>query len=333
MKGKTDRWVVIGCNSFSGAHCVNDLLQAGNEVAGISRSPKPHGAFLPYTWSAERGDFIFLQSDLNTQLPDISNFLREWCPDYVINFAAQGMVAQSWQFPHHWYQTNIVSMVQLHEILKDQNQLRRYVHISTPEVYGHCEGAVKEEQRFNPSTPYAVSRAACDFSLMAYHRTYNFPVVFTRAANVFGPGQQLYRIIPRTILAVRTGRKLQLHGGGYSERSFIHITDVIRATVDLAIRGTSGKAYHLATPTQVTIRRLVQMICEIMGADFGDIVNETGDRMGKDQSYSLDCSRIESELGWKPKQSLEGGLKEVIEWVDLHLEDLVKEPFDYKHKP
>ena len=333
MKGKADRWLVVGCNSFSGAHCVNHLLQAGSEVAGISRSPKPHEVFLPYTWSAEREDFIFLQLDLNTQMPAISDFLHEWRPDYVINFAAQGMVAQSWDHPDHWYQTNLLAMVRLHEILRELSGLKRYVHISTPEVYGNCSGRVTESHSFNPSTPYAVSRAACDMSLMAYHRAYNFPVIFTRAANVFGPGQQLYRIVPRTILAIRDGEKLPLHGGGHSERSFIHIEDVIRGTLKAAVSGIPGNTYHLSTDSLISIRQLVQRICDLMETDFHSVVEESVERLGKDQAYRLDYGRAEKELEWVPKKTMDEGLAETIKWVDDNLIQLRKEPLEYQHKP
>ena len=98
--------------------------------------------------------------------------------------------------------------------------------------YGSCSGLVDENHPFSPSTPYATSRAACDMHLLNFFKNYNFPVVFTRAANVYGPGQQLYRIIPRTILFIKLGKKLQLHGGGKSLRSFIHIRDVAEATLD-----------------------------------------------------------------------------------------------------
>jgi dTDP-glucose 4,6-dehydratase len=328
------KWLVIGSNSFSGAHCVEALLRSGSTVVGVSRSREAHPAFLPYRWNGSGNQgFQFHQLDLNQHMAELRELLHEFQPDYVVNFAAQGMVAQSWEHPDHWYQTNLVAMVRLHEVLRELEGLKRYVHVSTPEVYGSCEGLVTEDQSFNPSTPYAVSRAACDMSLMAYHRAYKFPVVFTRAANVFGPGQQLYRIIPRTILAIRTGGKLPLHGGGYSERSFIHIGDVIRGTLAIAVRGTPGRVYHLATDSLISIRQLVQRICDLMEVDFDSVVEETGERLGKDKAYRLDCRRVYSELGWEADCDLEAGLRETIDWVDKHLNELKQMPWEYQHKP
>ncbi len=181
-------------------------------------------------------------------------------PAYVVNFAAQSMVAESWLHPEHWFMTNVVSTVRLHDRLRAMKFLERYVHVSTPEVYGSTSGDVREDAPFNPSTPYAVSRAAADMSLRTFHAAYGFPVVYTRAANVYGAGQQLYRIVPRTILNARLGRKLQLHGGGTSERSFIHVMDVADATYRIACNGKNGDAYHISTDRIVSIHNLVGMV-------------------------------------------------------------------------
>src|SRR5207247_10423791 len=145
--------------------------------------------------------------------------------------------------------------------------LKKYVHVSTPEVYGTCVGNVTESAPFNPSTPYAASRAACDLHLMTFFRNYHFPVVFTRAANVYGPGQQLYRIIPRTIFFIRLGRKLQLHGGGRSVRSFIHARDVAEGTLRVARQSLAGEAYHLSTSVCLSVRELVELICRKLGVN------------------------------------------------------------------
>jgi dTDP-glucose 4,6-dehydratase len=242
------------------------------------------------------------------------------------------MVAESWANPDHWFMTNVVSTIRFHENLRHCSFLKKYVHVSTPEVYGSTSGFISEDSSFNPSTPYAVSRAAADMSLRTFFHAYKFPVVFTRAANVFGPGQQLYRIIPRTILFIRLQRKLQLHGGGASTRSFIHINDVSDATERIMHQGVPGTAYHISTSEVVSVRALVEMICKLMNVAFHDHVEVVGERLGKDASYQLDSSRLSSELGWTAKVSLEQGIRETIDWVDKWLADLQQQPFDYIHK-
>ena len=324
--------LVVGSNSFSGASFVDFALSQGARVIGTSRSAEPIPAFLPYKWH-DHANFEFKQLDLNKDLPAITSLLRDVKPAYVVNFAAQSMVGESWANPGDWLMTNAVSTVKFHDELRKCDFLKRYVHISTPEVYGSCSGFVKEDFPFNPSTPYAVSRAAADMSLRTFRAAYNFPVVSTRAANVYGPGQQLYRIIPRTILFILLGRKLQLHGGGVSTRSFIHIRDVSDATWRIMKNGQDGDTYHISTNDVISIRELVERICTKLGVRFEDHAEVVGERMGKDSAYHLDSTKIRTELGWQDQITLDQGLDECIAWVQENFDALKAEPYDYIHKP
>lgn len=324
--------VVIGSNSFSGASFVDFALNKGAAVIGVSRSHEPIDAFLPYRWRDHK-NFHFRKLDLNSDLPSIMAVIRDFRPDYVVNFAAQSMVGESWAAPADWFMTNAVSTVKFHDELRKLDFLKRYIHITTPEVYGNCTGFVKEDFPFNPSTPYAVSRAAADMSLRTFYSAYGFPVVSTRAANVYGPGQQLYRIIPRTILFILLGRQLQLHGGGVSTRSFIHIDDVSSATWSIMTNGKNGDTYHISTNNVISIRDLVEKICNKLGADFSKSVEVVGDRLGKDSAYHLDSAKIRNELNWADHISLDEGLDQCVAWTKKNLAALKEQPFDYVHKP
>ena len=328
----TEKAVVIGSNSFSGASFVDCLLGEEIETIGISRSPEPHPVFLPYK---KRNPSLsqFFQLNLNHDLAAIMATIDAQRPDYIVNFAAQSMVAESWQNPEHWFQTNAVATIKLHDELRKRTYLKKYVHISTPEVYGSCEGLVKENTNYQPSTPYAVSRAATDMSLMSFFKAYDFPVVFTRAANVYGPGQQLYRIIPRAILFFLLGKKLQLHGGGHSVRSFIHILDVADGTLRVARRASPGEIYHFSTSRNISIRELVEMIANQLNLSFAEHVEVVGERLGKDAAYLLDSANAREKLGWRDQITLEQGIEETIGWVRDNLEEIKKQPFDYIHKP
>lgn len=330
----SEKIFVIGSNSFSGASFIDYALQEGCEVIGVSRSPEAHQVFLPYKWHNQENlrRFSFYQMDLNRDLDHIMELIFEFKPDYVVNFAAQSMVAESWQNPDHWMMTNVVSNVRLHDRLRKCSFLKKYVHVSTPEVYGTCEGLVQENTNYNPSTPYAVSRAACDMSLMTFCKNYAFPVVFTRAANVYGPGQQLYRIIPKTILSIKLGKKLPLHGGGHSIRSFIHIRDVADGTLRVARKSLPCEIYHFSTSRNISVRDLVLLICERMKVSFEDTVEITEDRPGKDAAYLLDSSMAHNALGWSDKISLEEGIEETIAWIGENLDEVKREPLEYIHK-
>ena len=331
----TKKIVVIGSNSFSGASFVSHCLREGWEVLGTSRSVEAHPVFLPYRWQRsqeELGRFSFSQLDLNLHSAELVDAIAEFQAPFVVNFAAQSMVAESWEHPDHWYQTNVVANVRLHEGLRKMPDLKRYVHVSTPEVYGSCSGDVREDAPFNPSTPYAASRAACDLHLQTFIRQYKFPAVFTRAANVFGPGQQLYRIVPRTLLFLALGKKLQLHGGGHSVRSFIHIDDVSDGTLRAALNGKPGQVFHLSTKRTVSIRDLVALMCDQAGVRFDDFAEIVADRPGKDSAYLLDASLARTDLSWEDRVTLEAGIADTKRWIDENLEVLREQPMSYIHK-
>lgn len=340
-KIKKEKFLIIGSNSFSGSHFVSELLDKDYKVWGVSRSSQPDKLFLPYYWQNKENysfknsceNFVFNKFDLNKDLQGIINLIDEIQPEYIVNFASQGMVAESWNNPVHWYKTNVVSQVSLHDALRKRKFLKKYVHVTTPEVYGSTDkGWIKESFNFSPSTPYAVSRASCDLHLLSFFKAYDFPVVFTRAANVFGPGQQLYRIIPRTILSALTGKEMNLHGGGKSERSFIYIKDVADATLDLALNAPAGTSWHISTKEAISIRNLVEKICNMIDVEFDKIVNINEERLGKDLNYLLDSSSLRREFDWKDRYSLDQGLDLTFNWLKINLNKFKEMHWEYIHK-
>jgi dTDP-glucose 4,6-dehydratase len=327
--------LVLGSNSFSGASFVRHLLQQGVDVIGASRSPEAAPVFLPYQWlpAEQRSRFRYVQLDLNHQLDALEQIIRDEHIKVIANFAAQSMVGESWNEPGDWMQTNVVSVARLAERLRHMDFLEKYVHVTTPEVYGSTDGWIDETSPFNPSTPYAVSRAAGDMLFKIYHETFGLPVVSTRAANVYGPGQPLYRIIPRTFFFLLTGRTLELDGGGVSTRSFIHIDDVCAATWKIAQHARVGETYHISTNRIIAIKDLVSIICKKLRQPFDANVKLVGDRPGKDSAYWLKSAKLRSELGWTDIISLEQGLDETWSWVKTSLAALSTQPIRYVHKP
>jgi dTDP-glucose 4,6-dehydratase len=330
------RIAVIGCHSFSGSAFVSRCLRDGWDVLGAGRSNMPDPVFCRHRLErtpVELTRFRFVPCDLNRDMPTLLDAIRDSGSRIVVNFAAQSMVAESWLYPDDWYQTNVLAMVRLTEGLRKIPALEKYVHISTPEVYGHCEGMVSEDAPFRPSTPYAASRAACELHLQTFVRRYGFPAVATRAANVFGAGQQIYRIVPRALLSLALGKKLPLHGGGHSVRSFIHIDDVVDGTLRAALHGNPGDVFHFSTRSAISIRDLVALICSQAGVEFPDFVEIVDDRPGKDSAYLLDSTRARETLWWEERVSLEQGIAETRDWVEKHLPVLRNQPMEYIHKP
>lgn len=323
--------IVIGSNSFSGAHFVNHVLKKKNNVLGVSRS-KVEKIFLPYKYNKNIKNFKFKKLDLNKNLDKLKKIILGFRPNYIVNFASQGMVAESWNSPADWFNTNTTNTINLLNFLKDQKYLKKYIHVSTPEVYGSTTKNIGENDIFRPTTPYAISRAATDMTLKAFYDAYKFPYIITRAANVYGPCQQLYRIIPITILNILSKKKIFLHGGGKSKRSFIHINDVVEATYLLMKNSKVGQTYHISTKNLISINSLVKKICLKLNVRFSDVVIKAKDRLGKDNVYDLSSNKIKKTFKWKPQIKLDEGIDEMIEWVKKNFKNLKKYPWYYIHK-
>jgi dTDP-glucose 4,6-dehydratase len=325
---------VIGSNSFSGGDFVDLLLEERDyDVIGISRSAEKSRVFLAYRDRPDLRRFSFHRLNLNHDMPAVLELLSRRQPAYVVNFAAQSEVAPSWDAPEQWFQTNAVTTAALGNFLRQQKWLERYVHVSTPEVYGNCEGHVTEVTPFNPSTPYAASRAAAEMMLQTLVKEFGFPLSVIRSSNVYGARQQLYKIIPRSIIYLKMGRRLQLHGGGRQVRSFIHIRDVSRGELAAMEADGGSEVYNLSPDKSVTIRELVRHICDELGSVFAASTEEVEARPGQDQAYIIDSSKARTQLGWQPQVSLEEGLTQAIDWIDREWEEIRTQPLDYIHQP
>ena len=323
---------VLGSNSFSGSDFIDLLLEKGGyQVIGISRSKEKNDVFLPYK-RHRSAPFTFYQFDLNTDHEKIIRLFEKEKPSYIVNFAAQSEVGPSWQNPQHWFETNVVSLAKLTNYLKGATYLKKYIHISSPEVYGTCEGVVKEDAPLNPSTPYAASKAAADLFLFTLVKNFNFPLVIVRSTNVYGAHQQLFKIIPRTVIAVKLGNKVQLHGGGKAVKSYIHIRDISRGELTIMEKGEKGEIYHLSPEKGIKVADVVKLICQKMGVSFDKATKVVGERLGQDRAYVIDSTKARKEFGWKPTISLEEGIEGVIGWVNDYWNVIKKLPHEYIHK-
>ena len=333
--------LVLGSNSFSGQDFVDLLLtDTDHRVIGVSRSPEKGEVFLSYrSRSADilhdddgNPRFSFHALDLNNDWPALFDLIDRERPDYIINFAAQSEVAPSWLHPDQWAMTNVVAIARLGDFLRQKDWLKRYIHISSPEAYGTCEGTVKEGHRDNPSTPYAASKAGGDMFLDTYVKQYGFRCTKIRATNVYGPHQQLFKIIPRSAIYLKRGQTIELHGGGHAVKSYIHIRDVSRGELAAMLHDDPGEMVHLAPPEGTAVRDVVRMICDAAGADFNAATRTVDERPGQDKAYVIDASHARDTLGWSPAIPLADGLRQVFEWVEHYWDDIQKLPLDYQHK-
>lgn len=324
-----DRMLVLGSNSFGASRLIDDLLSKEFRVMGVSRSKLPNFAFAPYRNSPNIEKFRFFQLDINNDFETFISTIRNFEPNVIVDFAGQGMVAESWLDPVTWYQTNVVSKVAMYKELTSLKSLEKYIRISTPEVYGSSDTPISNHSALNPSTPYALSHATIDQHLMLIQSQFDFPVVIGRFANFYGAGQQLFRIIPKTFIKFMCKNKIELHGGGLSKRSFIHAADVSNGIQAIIERGNIGDVYHFSSPQIFSIKEVVQKIAEISEIPFEDYVINVKDRPGKDYKYQMDTSSSRSSLGWEPLIDFNQGLREVQQWIAANKDDFAKAALEY----
>ncbi|MCC7408194.1 MAG: GDP-mannose 4,6-dehydratase, partial [Phycisphaeraceae bacterium] len=322
--------VVLGSNAFSGQDLIDLLLDdPGYRVIGVSRSAELPAWRLRYRQRGELSRLSIYRMDFNRDMDALLSLLDIERPWGIVNFAAQSEVAPSWEHPEHWFETNTVALARLVNHLRRRDYLERYVHISSPEVYGTCVGTVREDAPMNPSTPYAASKAAADLLLATYQKQFNFPLLTVRATNVYGARQQLFKIIPRTAIYLRMGRKIPLHGGGKAVKSYIHVRDVSRGELDVLERGRAGELYHLSPDAGVAVRDVVARLAVEMDVPFEDAVEIVAERPGQDAAYVIDSSKARGELGWKPTIGLHEGLSEVVTWVQENFDAIAATELGY----
>ncbi len=326
---------IIGISSFSGSSFAQELLKNGYSVVGFARTKTTDRIFFPFEKKVNRESQLeIISANLLTDYKKIADVMRERRIQKIVNFASQSMVAESWLTPEDWYETNITAIVRLVSSLRETlgAGMTKCIQFTTPEVYGSTTGLIKENWNFNPTTPYAISRAASDFHLRALANSFDFPVIFTRAANVYGPHQKLYRIIPKLIMKAKKGEKFELHGGGTSTRSFIHAYDVSSALMRIMVQGNIGETYHISTEEFISINDLARIILAKLGKEFDQTVTIVDDRRGKDNAYLLDSGKIRSELKWKDEINLENGIDSVVDWIVREWSTLKDINPEYEHK-
>ena len=320
---------IIGINSFIGSSFTRYALEQGQikMIYGSSRNN------LRRDLKNKLGKkILFNKLDLNKDIKKLIKILEKVKPDIILNFAAQSIVEASWKNPKDWFETNLLSNIEILEYLKKAKYLKKYIYSSTPEVYGSTKVRIKENFNYFPNTPYATSKASIDMLMKNYYDQYKIPVIWTRIANIYGPGQQLFKIIPKTIISIKKNLKIPLHGGGISKRSFIYSDDVSRALLLVIKFGKPGNIFHISDEKKITIKKLVQIILKRMNIKFNDFVKIEKERPGKDFMYDMHSGKLKSIFGWKVSVNLDDGIDQTINWIENDYKFLKNKKLNYEHK-
>lgn len=310
----TTRILVTGGAGFIGSHYVRTLLGPdgpGNVATTVL--DKLSYAGNPANLDQVRGHpgFTFVQGDICD--PGLVAELMAH-HDQVVHFAAESHVDRSIGESAAFVHTNVVGTHTLVEAARRAG-VQTFVHVSTDEVYGSiAEGSWPESHPLRPSSPYSSTKAAGDLIALSYHRTHGLDVRVTRGSNTYGHHQFPEKVIPLFITNLLDGRKVPLYGDGGNVRDWLHVDDHVRGIELVRSRGRPGEVYHIGGGTELSNKELTMLLLEACGADWDSSVDRVTDRKGHDRRYSLDCTRIRTELGYRPRKDFTAGLAETERW-------------------
>lgn len=293
------RKVLTGAYPGSATHKVtvlDALTYAGNleNLSEVASSP----------------NYKFVHGDITD-----TDLVNELMPgiDAVVHFAAESHVDRSITGSREFIMTNVVGTHTLLEAARRAG-IQKFVHVSTDEVYGSIDsGSWDENFPLLPNSPYSASKASSDLLVRAYYRTHKLNVNITRCSNNYGPYQFPEKVIPLFISNLMDGKKVPLYGEGLNIRDWLHVDDHCRGIYLVLENGRSGEIYNIGGGTELTNKKLTELLLKASGASW-DMVERVADRKGHDLRYSVDISKIESELGYHPEVDFESGLAQTVEW-------------------
>ena len=328
--------LVTGGAGFIGANFVLDWLAQSDEAL-INLDSLTYAGNLD-TLRTLAGDprHVFVHGDIGDAAL-LAKLLAQYQPRAVVNFAAESHVDRSIHGPGDFIQTNIVGTFHLLEAVRaywstlegDARQQFRLLHVSTDEVYGSLskdEPAFTETHRYQPNSPYSASKAASDHLVRAYHHTYGLPVLTTNCSNNYGPYHFPEKLIPLMIVNALAGNSLPVYGDGQQIRDWLYVKDHCSGIRRVLDAGTVGEVYNVGGWNEKPNIEIVQTICALLdelrpradGSPYSAQISYVADRPGHDRRYAIDVSKLQRELGWKPAETFDTGIRKTVQWYLAH---------------
>ncbi len=325
--------LVTGGASFIGGNFVLDWLE-DPKAEGIINLDKLTYAGNLATLDSLKSDprHIFVQGDIGDKAL-VTKLLKEHQPRAIVNFAAESHVDRSIHGPAEFVQTNIVGTFNLLECAREYwNSLAqeykdnfRFHHVSTDEVYGSLSStapAFTETHPYEPNSPYSASKAASDHLVRAWFHTYDFPVVTTNCSNNYGPYHFPEKLIPLVILNALNSKPLPIYGDGQQVRDWLYVGDHCSAIREVLAKGKLGETYNIGGWNEKANIEVVKTICQILDElkprldkkSYAEQITFVKDRPGHDRRYAIDASKLKRELGWRPAETFDTGIKKTVQW-------------------
>ena len=324
--------LITGAAGFIGANFVLDWLAQSQEPV-VNLDKLTYAGNLETLASVQGDDrHIFVQGDIGDNAL-VSRLLAQHRPRAVINFAAESHVDRSIHSPDDFIQTNIVGTFRLLEAVRaywgnlpaEDKAAFRLLHVSTDEVYGSLgagDAAFTEQHRYEPNSPYSASKAASDHLVRAYHHTYGLPVLTTNCSNNYGPYHFPEKLIPLMIVNALAGKPLPVYGDGMQIRDWLYVKDHCSAIRRVLEAGKLGEVYNIGGWNEKPNIDIVNTVCALLdelrpradGASYNTQISYVKDRPGHDRRYAIDASKIERDLGWKPAETFDTGIRKTVQW-------------------
>ncbi|CAH1748865.1 dTDP-glucose 4,6-dehydratase 1 [Thauera humireducens] len=323
--------LVTGGAGFIGANFVLDWLARSDEPI-LNLDLLTYAGNLE-TLAALRGDarHVFVQGDICDRAL-VDRLLADYRPRAIVHFAAESHVDRSIHGPAAFVRTNVEGTFTLLEAARTycatleagMQAAFRFLHISTDEVYGSLgpqDPPFAETKTYEPNSPYSASKAASDHLVRAWHHTYGLPVLTTNCSNNYGPWQFPEKLISLVIVNALAGKPLPVYGDGLNVRDWLYVTDHCRAIREVLARGTPGETYNVGGWNEKTNIDVVRTICTLLDelrpspeGGYARLITHVTDRPGHDRRYAIDARKIERELGWRPAETFETGIRKTVQW-------------------
>lgn len=324
-------WLVTGGAGFIGSNFVR-MARAHQWASIINLDKLTYAGNLANLENLQQDKgHVFVHGDIGDRAL-VQRILHDHRPQAIIHFAAESHVDRSIKDPRDFFDTNVIGTFNLlgeargyWNSLKDENKkVFRFLNVSTDEVYGSLgvdEAPFHERTPYAPNSPYAASKAASDHFIRAYQHTYGFPTLLTHCSNNYGPYQFPEKLIPVVILNALAGKTLPIYGDGLNVRDWLYVDDHCRALYLVLTKGRVGETYNIGGGYEVPNLKLVQEICAVLDQIKTDrrglysrLIQYVKDRPGHDRRYAINHAKIATELGWKPQESFETGIRKTIDW-------------------
>ena len=302
--------LVCGGMGFIGSAFIRNHLSKNPSDQIVNLDNLTTGSNVKNLEKIDESNYQFINGDIKNHeaVNKITNDI-----DVIVNFAAETHVDRSISNPKQFLETNILGTYTLLEAAKKHETL--FVHISTDEIYGDAanQDSFNEKSILKPSNPYSASKAAADHLVGSYARTYGAKCIITRCTNNFGPYQFPEKLIPKTIIRAQKNLKVPLYGDGNQIRSWIYVLDHVSAIESLITKGELGEIYNITSWNEISNRTIVEKILGLMEKP-NAMIEYVGDRPGHDKRYSIDSSKIQNEIGWKPAYDFDNAIKQTVDW-------------------